>query len=852
MNHTIKLASFIVISLIFFVGCRAELTEQELPAHIESLIAEKKYTEAEIELKNFIKKHTDSQIARALFANLAVIKGNYQQADYRYSKVKSDFDTSTVDHRMESWYMLSDFESIVDYIDDTIGNTSYDDPRQMLIYAIAKSRVEKNDNAIADLVRLKTNRVEEDGSLTTQLIQHTIDFQKNKDLVSYYQQLKSLSNAFPEYSKDWLFLDLISSFAVANQRYDEAIGYYQKFIKLRPSALKVMLSAANAHILAGGWENGDQLLNQVLQVVPEQPIANQLKAVVLLNQQQLEQAKIHLEKAVDGGLATRRNLLTLADIHFNLKNYEQAINYLEKGLVNSSRYEYANYHNMLVYARAAAGHDGAALEDIKGKTIADMSDINNIASLLAGLKESGSTINFDPLTKAVSLEDDVDPAIELEFSVFQLQANPEKAIPNSIRSSKKLVQQYVKGQAKATRQQLFIAKSFVIGEMVTQQRYSEAESLIDKFVEKEPDDHSNTLLLAELYAEQGRFKDAAKLLVQNFEHANNAQWYVILTNNYIQLKQGEEALSVLEKGLKKFKFSLPLVKQFVTVENVFNASRTKVIENIFSDADNNLSSAILLNMYHAMHKNWKPAIKVLVNLSEEHPRSVLYWYTLAQTYLLSGDKTNALKSILKTKNMTFVNYEQIKHVLATFEALEDQASQLEIIERHIAYYPSSDKLHMRLAALLIEQGQSARALRELEKRPINQSELYFRLKAQAAIKSEQHEKAKEIFKVAYSHFKSENVLIDYAQFLMAINEVNQAKYLLTEFNRTEKETLNTLLFQATLESGNVAVELYKKVIAINPNNIIALSNLSTELKQLGRDDEARGYDKKVKQLSSNS
>ncbi len=62
--------------------------------------------------------------------------------------------------------------------------------------------------------------------------------------------------------------------------------------------------------------------------------------------------------------------------------------------------------------------------------------------------------------------------------------------------------------------------------------------------------------------------------------------------------------------------------------------------------------------------------------------------------------------------------------------------------------------------------------------------------------------------------------------------------MLASFAQKNPTAINAFLLLATMQTGQPAIDNYNKVLALNPNNLVALNNLALELNKQNKREDA--------------
>jgi len=400
-------------------------------------------------------------------------QGSYTNAIAQFNRVETTLSNTGFTKFIESLYMSGQIDTLIETYEKYTASSLTPPLETKLVYALSKTRLSKEDKYISELATSLTESNKE--SLIGYLIQATANYQTTQDISSYLEGLKKATTKYPEYVNNWFYLHILSSIATAQTDHAYAADILKALLSLRPLDDKIRLFIAQELVRANKLSEAEVEVDKILRVFDNQPLANLLKAIILAAKNDLNAAKIHIERAINAGFETFNNYLLAGEINFLLNNYEQAISQLEKGLQGGTIRN--RYYDMLIYARASTNNEKNIIDSIDKASITNMGQISNISSLLAGLNNSGKSASIASVVNNLTVAADADPIIALETSVFKIASSYDTAFPESIAASKLVLDRYQRGASDYTQAQIFAAKRFFLGELFEQERYEDAKNL---------------------------------------------------------------------------------------------------------------------------------------------------------------------------------------------------------------------------------------------------------------------------------------------------------------------------------------------------------------------------------------
>lgn len=815
-------------SLLLIISCSKPLTEEQTLTNAQELVENNKASTAVIVLKKYLAENTGADAIRAKLAEVLAINGDYYSAIDQFNKVKSTLSANAFERKVEALYMTTDMSLALETIKSNKASQQETLQNSDIVHALLLSRLDQDKSGFT---AIRNN----EQSLIGKLANAVANFSESSNTIEFYNQLNLINDEFSSMKQNYLFLHLFGNFAFVNAEYEKSANAYKALEVLRPAFAKIKVLTAESLVRGKNWPEAEKYVNTILKQSPNQPIANQLKALISVKNNDLETAKIHIERALSGGYETHKNYLLAADLNFTLGNYEQTINFLERGLRGLK--VRTNYHNMLTYAKAKLGGDDNVLDNLKKSSISNLSDLQNVVAYIEGLESVGDNQELQNVRDVISISPDADVATQLEFAIFNMVNGEQASYEKSVSASKELLADAYKNPSNYSEKQVLVAKNIIVGDLVKNQKFAEAESTINKWIEAEPFKSSNVMYLADVYNLSNQFEKTKSILKPNEIEFDNSHMYILLSNAYANTQDFTSALDTAKTGIAKFPYSITLLRQTAALSLNLNADVSDYIESIYTQGSSRVEDSILLSLYYAMIKQKSKAVSVLEGFTHDEQKSVTYWYTLAESYIAVGENDKALSAISNTLNTYILSIEQINSILNVLAKVDGAKQSIALLEEQLVNYPNNMRFKLLLSDLYLSQGNVEQAQETVDSLSAINPDVMVK-KADIALRSGKLMTATKLYKEAFTQFPTERTLIPYAQHLHTAGQTAQAIDELTAYSQSNKKALNALLLMATMQTGTDAIANYRKVLAINPNNLVALNNLALALNEDKQFDEA--------------
>ena len=838
MSLTVLRATFLtLIVLMFMTACSPSMTKEELLVKAESLINNREYTESEVILKEYLSENTSDIEVREMLGRALASGGKYENAISQFERIGiADLTDKAFSRYIEALYFTEQNALLISsYQKKNNKQTPPSLNNEAYLYAIVQSR--NNDGAIGHLEalvdRANTENLSTANPLLYQIIVDSFAFSKSGDVEVFNTALTEIPTTMPDYIDDYLYLSVAANFFFAELEFEKAVEALRSFNQLKPAYTETKLMLAQALFHGGMTEEASKYVNGLLAKYPNQPILNQIRAFLYADDGDLENAKIHIENAIDRGFATRQNYLLGGLLNFRLENYEQAINYLEKGIVSSAQTD--QYSLMLSYSKARVS-DSTSIEKIaSNKTIQNLGDIAEIRSLVKGFSDIGNQQGVNKIVQTLNTSKNALPHVRMEAAILkaELLRTPE-ALDDMINSSID-----VTGDTSSQVRQRNKAKLILLSGLLARKEITEAERITDEWLTAEPQNTINRLLKAELLIRQNRHQEALNYIdsIDNAEQSHEVQR--MLTSVHFHTNELALAEQSALMALKLNNASLNAVKDYATVKLMQQDEDYSAFLALYPDASVQEGQAILTSMFYAMVNNYEAAIDRLVKLNGENEPSMLYHYTLTETYLAAFEKEKAFEASKKLAQLELVPVASVNLLSDSLNKAGNQEGRLKFLNKQAKNYPLNTQVQHMLSLAYLKQNDienAAKALANIpgrlmtERMQLTHAELVFR--------SGKVEDAERMYQLVSDKYGTELSVIRLANFYLQTSRQDTAVSILENYVENNEKALAPILMLASHVDRQKAIKLYQKAINISPKNVFALNNLAWALHQDGDNEKA--------------
>jgi predicted Zn-dependent protease len=349
-------------------------------------------------------------------------------------------------------------------------------------------------------------------------------------------------------------------------------------------------------------------------------------------------------------------------------------------------------------------------------------------------------------------------------------------------------------------------KALYVNALAKANNAKEAAQLSRKWVDEKPKNSQLRETYAAVLMDQGNVSEAEKQLLKSIQLSpKNIPPYLALGKLYLKIQKYQQASTQFEKVLE------------IDSENIL--------------AINGLFNAL------SKYKDPTNAVDELEKLSTVHPNSVNIKLVLAEFYAKTGNVEKSLKFAQEIeskkidKEKLLPIFERIYITAAKAKAKDkDIKTALSILDKGIKLYPKSLSIPINKAQLLFSEGQPDKSFEEINKlkTQFSDSPLPFESEGDLFFEQKKYEQASQAYSIART--KVDSVPRVLKQFKATALAKGDAAKVLKDFLKTNPESPTVLLALGTYYQQQNKIELaintYHNLIAIRPNNVIALNNLA--------------------------
>ena len=826
-------ASLIVTACVTLIACGGKSMEEHI-AQAQQHIASGDNNTAIIELKSAIQSDPKNAQARFLLGKVYMQSNDFASAEKELTRARDlGYSAAEVIPLLSQAYQRNQTVVGLSTLDTSAVSNNATAKAQVSFYKLQSFvELDKKPEAyklIEEIKSLDTDSIYKDLSLVYTTI-------LDNDAVGAELQLKNIRKEAPT-NRD--LLDMLARLYIVQNKRVEAVEVLGEYIKQSPEDLETLFSYTGLLIEVGEMEEAQIHAQKLLEISPNNPLLNQMQAVILASQDDHTGAFAAAEKSISLGNPNPVARLTAGYSAFQVNDFINANKHLSLIAANLP-----NDHPGLKMLAASQLQLGLSLQASQVLARVDKDSSNNPqlysklgyeliqdgyieeAKALIAKTESMSNTNQD-LTRIGILKlsvNDLDGILDLEKAA--------KGAPEDVSTQVILATAYLANRdyAKAltlseTWQQLMPdePKAYVLEAeaAVATSDYARAQVALEKALQLAPNDPIPNMSLVRILARQKDYPAALErtkkvlALKPAFEPAL-MMYYVLKKEMDPQQKEVNDIITYLDKGIA--------------------AESTPAMY---------ILKAIILNS----EGQYAQALDVLSQPNAIDLNSNGYWQTKGQA-LVASDKVNSAQDHYTQWLEAFPNsYDAVIGRLVVHDVKNEFVEGLALIKSKPML---REQLPIKIMQLqFLAQTNDTRAARNLyntfkddikalpDVEAINAMLLIQESNPKAAIKPAQ---------IAYDTRTNRRNLMTLLKALDGANRPAEALVLLNKHvtAKPNDAIANLILAERSMKSTpQKSITIYTKIVSQQPNNFVALNNLAYLLYEQDEFAKAEGYAKQA-------
>jgi putative PEP-CTERM system TPR-repeat lipoprotein len=807
----------VVISLINTIAAcsKSETAETHLD-NAKVYVAERKFDEGIIELKNAITKAPKNKEARFLLGRLYLQQGSGFEATKELEKAhKLKYASNKVIPLLARAYLLTNADEDVIALNEQALKLPDDVKSQYLAYNIlANIRLQDNDSA-----KLSEQLAEQLSVASTYsyLASAYILLFENELDAAKIKVNKSLE-LFPENPESVMLLGQINT---ALGLYSEVSENYREYLRIQPKSRVIVLLLADAALKENDYESAEKYADSILKSLPNQPFAHYVKSIVRFESQDYKKANMHAKQAELFGFNSSKLKLVAGASAYYLENFEQSYHHLS-AIVKYLPAEHPAL-KMFAISQLQLGLIGDINETLNDFTVSSKEDIKFLSTLSLQLAEIGAVDDARQLAEKVTSKDADNAEENISTGILKLMLNDPSGMTNL-------------ENALSLKPDMLSAELALVSAALQVNDFDKALEISKKWQDKYPDKPSTFNVLATIYLKKGDL-DLAKINLNKSLELSAKNYFALSNLMNIALRKDEsaEAIRLSELGISLFPENEKMLKQYYIVARANikrRALATSKIKTLFESNTENLAFGLLYAEVLIDQNNYKEALTVIDSFetSIHSPNKLWQLNVVAHRNINEGrGLLNVLEQWTKTNPYAL---EPIILILDQHMRKKEVDSAIDIVDKALGGH---QKNNMMLKAakmqIFLDNGMLKEAklfYPEFSKSDINKK-VVEGVSGRIFLLEKNYSKAVPLLKGFYESFPSSNNVMYLAIAQKNIKPGNEAISTLEDYlekNTTDNKVRSLLANYYLEKQQDKAIPLYEKMLLERPDDIVFLNNLA--------------------------
>ncbi|MCH8537172.1 MAG: PEP-CTERM system TPR-repeat protein PrsT [Alkalimonas sp.] len=837
MKKTTKLVSGLALLAVLTACSKKDSAEHYLDA--QNYIANQQYSAAVIELRSAVQQSPDEYryrlaLGKALLGmhDMASAERELERA-LRYGAPSEDVALPL----MRSYYLASNYQAAISAFDE---DDALPERVQALIdsyRALAEIELGDTPSGLMHFERLSHSGDEDIAALASAHLQ--LSAQQPDAALAALDAITQDSELFAE------TLYLKGKIRLAQENIPAAIEHLNDYISLAPTKLLARLLLAQAYVRNGQFDDSEQHLALLLDLFPEQPMANYLQSLVSFQREDFEAAKTHSERAIRHGLVGSRARVIAAISSTQLGLEEQALRHLDP--IRDQLHQIPEAQRLYVLLQLRAGEIDEA-----GKILSGMSEseqnLQLIASTAFELVRKGSLDSAESLLSQYQRHGELDAAGLTTIGTVKLGIESQRAAGISD------LELALELDPTINQTRLVLAMTYL-----QQQEFEKASALAKEWI-KDP----------EMQVAGYNLKAYAQFLQQAFDEAQQ------LTDKALQLKPLNPFSSLLQAMILVANDKLPAAHQqlktmldqhpqyLAGLEQYYAVSKslqdttdaTKRIDTLFKQNEQIYPARLLRARVAFDQDDFQKVVDLLDASAPSQATPAMHYLLLIESHQHLDRQSAAVRHAERWHQQQPANV-QAGYTYANALTLNNEREKaLDLINSLLKNNPGHQRLLVAQITLLVQLQRVDQAVAVISNQPeamANSPQMQF-IKGRLELMRGNNSESIKAFQNSYAELPAHQTAL-----FIAVNKASeqsdQAAQSFVERHIAEHgsdQNLDTYLASLLLKTdAEQAKSMYRDLLDAEPNNVVALNNYAWLLTEHDQAEKAKAYAQRAMELVPN-
>ncbi|GHE89543.1 XrtA/PEP-CTERM system TPR-repeat protein PrsT [Thalassotalea profundi] len=640
-------------------------------------------------------------------------------------------------------------------------------------------------------------------------------------------KIKNIDEGIPEVTM------LEAQIATAQQDYAKASEHYQRYEKQQPNARIVYLLIADSLLKAERYDEAEKYADSILKALPNQPLANYVKAASRFIAKDYQPSIEHAEKAIQGKYVTPHVRLIAGASAYHLGHFEQAHNHLS--FIAEMLVPEHPARKMFIISQFQLGLIDDLTDSLDSFSPQSEEDEQFLSTLSFNLYSVGATQEAKRLAEKSGTTEGNKPIDDARQGILKLMMNDPSGVEN--------LESALEANPDLEGAELAIAYA-----ALQSGDYDKAFDVANKWQEKHPELAGSYNMLAAVYIAQKKNALAKESLQTSLMKEEN-NLFALTELAKLNFTEGnkEEAIKYAELAVEKYPDS-PKALRYNFAAKSDEKSLAK-IQQAYKKNSNNIELS-LLYVDALINSDDLPQALIVSNAidtSVKTPKKA--WLQRIAIYRRQGNSLQLLTTIEKWLQANPYHIEPILMISDHYVKQRQVDKAIQYIDKGLAEH-HKDNLALKIVKiqLLLDSGKlyEAKTLFKDKQFELIKPELKLGLEGRIALLEKDFSEASKKLPAFYQAFpSSQNVmLLSFAY--KGNNQQDLAQKVLSEHlaKNAQDDRVRMLLANGYIMSEPLkAIDEYEKLIQTQSKNVVVLNNLAWLTMEHGQLDKALEYSK---------
>ena len=804
----------------------------------QKYLANNEISSAVIELKNAIQSTPKDALPRIMLGKIYLQRGSYLEAEKELSKsIDLGGDKEKIlPLLIRTKVNLNKNQDAIDLADNARISDPYVNTEILALKAIAEINLNQVKSAEQTLKLANQTTLD---TLYTQIGQAKLDAAKN-NIDAALTLTKTLLKNNANNSEVWL---LDGHLKMAKRHFAEAATSYAKAYELAPEALQYSLFLSRALVYSGQFTKAEPYINKLLKLAPNQAMANELEAMILYSKDEYSAAKESADRAINNGSEQPATILIAAVSAYKLKLYEQANNRLKQIVPLLPPDHYAR--RLYIVTLLKLGYINQAVEEMEKLDIKSQANSSFLSQASVELSKLGRD----------------EEALKLAEKAYSSDSSDSNAMMlGLVKLSNKDTSGFEDLKIAAAQQPDQHKADIGIGYYYLKLgAIDEASAIADKWLSKNKNDTDALVLSGMAYLAQNKLDKAEQLFTQALTHdPDNIQANISLARTYAIKQNWEETYTYAYKVKSQSPYNKAATSLLYLSGWRLNRSEDvlTLINQQLASAPNDIQLIQQKATVLVLLKQPNKAINLLENLPQKS-KTAKTWSLIGDIYYTQKQWYDAERAYLKWLEMAPTNADAPIRSIHIEQLTNKLGSAINLADKAIAIFPNDVRFPIMKAELLLKSDKpdAAQDVMNTLDEKVRSTSYPLLIQGSIYIAKKQFNKAIPIIAQRYKVHPGLETAKELSSLYSAVGQQDKAIEFLSEVMDTYPKQARALqILQADIESQvnpQKAIKLYQTIIAREPNNVIALNNISWVLMDVNQPRQACQYSEKAYNLAKN-